>query len=62
LWATLAGLVVQVRREEIERIEHEVVVHKPLPDEITVERAGATRMGRRGTPGIRAGAIPRPHR
>jgi Obg family GTPase CgtA-like protein len=35
----LAGLVVHVRREEIERIEHEVVVHRPLPDEITVERA-----------------------
>ncbi len=36
----LAGLVLQVRHEEAERIEHEVVVHKPLPDEISVERAG----------------------
>ena len=50
----LAGLVVQVRREEIERIEHEVVVHKPLPDEITVERAGANEWIVAGRPAIRA--------
>ncbi len=50
----LAGLVVQVRREEIERIEHEVVVHKPLPDEITVERAGANEWVVAGRPAIRA--------
>jgi GTPase len=54
LVAELAGLVVQVRREEIERIEHEVVVHKPLPDEITVERAGASEWIVAGRPAIRA--------
>ncbi len=50
----LAGLVVQVRREEVERIEHEVVVHRPLPDEITVERAGANEWVVAGRPAIRA--------
>ena len=54
LVAELAGLVLQVRREEIERIEHEVVVHKPLPDEITVERAGANEWIVAGRPAIRA--------
>jgi GTP-binding protein len=54
LVAELAGLVVQVRREEVERIEHEVVVHKPLPDEITVERAGANEWIVAGRPAIRA--------
>jgi GTP-binding protein len=50
----LAGLVVEVRREEIERIEHEVVVHKPLPDEITVERSGPHSWVVEGRPAIRA--------
>jgi GTPase len=50
----LAALVVQVRREEIERVEHEVVVHKPLPDEITVARAGANDWVVAGRPAIRA--------
>jgi GTP-binding protein len=50
----LAGLVVQVRREEVERIEHEVVVHKPLPDEITVERVSATEWVVAGRPAVRA--------
>jgi GTPase len=54
LVATLAALVVQVRREEIERLEHEVVVHKPLPDEITVERAGPNEWVVAGRPAIRA--------
>ena len=54
LVAELAGLVLRVRREEIERIEHEVVVHKPLPDEITVERAGANEWIVAGRPAIRA--------
>jgi GTP-binding protein len=54
LVAELAGLVLQVRREEIERIEHEVVVHKPLPDEITVEHAGANEWIVAGRPAIRA--------
>jgi len=54
LVAELAGLVLRVRRGEIERIEHEVVVHKPLPDEITVERAGANEWIVAGRPAIRA--------
>jgi GTP-binding protein len=35
----LAGLVVDARRDEDERREHVIVIHKPLPDEIHVERA-----------------------
>jgi GTP-binding protein len=50
----LAALVVQVRTDEVERLEHEVVVHKPLPDEITVERAGANAWSVAGRPAIRA--------
>jgi GTPase len=54
LVAELAGLVVQVRREEIERIEHEVVVHRPLPDETTVDSAGPNEWVVAGRPAIRA--------
>ncbi len=50
----LAELVVDVRRAEIERIEHEVVVHRPLPDEITVEPAGPHAWVVAGRPAIRA--------
>ena len=51
----LATLVAQVRPEdEVERIEHEVVVHKPLPDEITVERDGANAWTVTGRPAVRA--------
>lgn len=50
----LAGLVVQVRAEEAESMNHEVVVHKPLPDEITVERAGENDWIVEGRPAVRA--------
>ena len=50
----LAGLVVQVRHEEAEHIEHEVVVHKPLPDEIRVEKSGPNDWVVEGRPAIRA--------
>jgi GTP-binding protein len=50
----LAALVVQVRREAIEQIEHQIVVHKPLPDEITVERSGDNAWVVAGRPAIRA--------
>jgi GTP-binding protein len=54
LVAQLAGLVTQVRKEEIELLEHEVVVHRPLPDEITVDKAGANEWVVAGRPAIRA--------
>jgi GTP-binding protein len=38
--AKLAGLVVQVRAHEAESNEHEIVVHKPVPDEVTLEKTG----------------------
>ena len=50
----LAALVVAVRREEIAQLEHEVVVHKPLPDEITVDKVGANEWIVAGRPAIRA--------
>ena len=50
----LAGLVVQVRHEEAERIDHEVVVHKPLPDEIRIERRAPNDWVVEGRPAIRA--------
>jgi GTP-binding protein len=40
LAAQLAALVVVARRDEAEDLEHEIVVHRPIPEEITVERAG----------------------
>ena len=54
LVAQLAGLVVSVRAEEAERLEHTIVVHKPLPDEIRVERAGDSNWVVTGRPAERA--------
>jgi GTP-binding protein len=41
LVSRLASLVVAVRQEEQQQLEYAVVVHKPLPDEITIKRTGA---------------------
>ena len=41
LVSRLAELVVIARRDAEEALEHEVVIHRPVPEEITVERAGA---------------------
>jgi GTP-binding protein len=41
LVARLAELVVVARRDEAEALEHEVIVHRPIPEEITVERVDA---------------------
>jgi GTPase len=40
LVARLSELVVIARKNEEEALEHEVVVHRPVPEEITVERIG----------------------
>ena len=50
LSARLAGLVVAARDLEAQNLEHEIVVHKPVPDEITLHREGETnwRVGGRG--------------
>ncbi|MGH3732337.1 MAG: GTPase ObgE [Acidimicrobiales bacterium] len=37
----LAGLVSQARRDEVEALEHEVVIHRPVPEEISVVRESA---------------------
>jgi GTPase len=34
----LAGLVTEARHDEAETLEHEIVIHRPVPDEITVLR------------------------
>ena len=54
LVAKLALLVSAVRREESEQLEHTVVVHQPLPDEITVERSGLHGWRVGGRPALRA--------
>jgi GTP-binding protein len=54
LVAQLAGLVLEVRREEALELDHTVVVHKPLPDEIFVERSGQNAWTVEGRPAIRA--------
>ena len=38
--ARLAGLVLEARAREAQSSEHVVVVHKPVPDEVTVHKAG----------------------
>jgi Obg family GTPase CgtA-like protein len=50
----LAGLVVRARAEEAERVEHTVVVHRPIPDEVTVERVGEDQWLVGGRPALRA--------
>jgi GTP-binding protein len=54
LVARLAGLVAEVRLAEARELDHSVVVHKPLPDEITVERRGANDWTVGGRPALRA--------
>jgi GTP-binding protein len=54
LVAQLAGLVLQVRKDELDAIEHQVVIHKPLPDEITVTKSGENEWTVDGRPAIRA--------
>lgn len=50
LSAQLAGLVVAARHQEAQSLEHDIVVHRPVPDEITLVREGEThwRVGGRG--------------
>ncbi len=50
----LALLVVDVRKEELEQLEHQVVIHKPLPDEITIDKVGTNEWMVSGRPAIRA--------
>ncbi|MGC1419304.1 MAG: GTPase ObgE [Acidimicrobiales bacterium] len=50
----LAQLVVEVRTREAEQREHAVVVHKPLPDEIEIERSGSASWTVVGRPVLRA--------
>jgi GTP-binding protein len=40
LSAKLARLVIEVRSHEAEVNEHEIVVHRPVPDEIVLEKIG----------------------
>ncbi len=54
LVSQLAALVAQVRQTELEEHEHEIVVHKPLPDEINVEKTSANEWLVTGRPAIRA--------
>ncbi len=50
----LTGLVVEARRAEVATLEHQVVVHRPLPDEITVVKSGDQEWTVDGRPAIRA--------
>jgi GTP-binding protein len=51
---TLAGLVIQARADELARLEHVIVVHKPLPDEIHVDLVGERSWEVTGRPALRA--------
>ena len=50
----LAQLVVQARKDEEENLQHTVVVHRPLPDEIQVEKVGERSWEVTGRPALRA--------
>jgi len=54
LVARLAGLVNESRVDDAAKLEHEVVVHKPLPDEITVTREAPNKWIVEGRPVLRA--------
>ena len=54
LVARLALLVAQVRHEEVALLEHAVVVHRPVPEEIKIERNGANAWTVVGRPALRA--------
>ena len=50
----LAGMVLQARKDEAARFEHVIVVHRPLPDEVHVERDGDRSWIVTGRPALRA--------
>ena len=54
LVAELALLVAQVRHEEVAVLEHAIVVHRPVPEEIKIERHGANAWTVVGRPALRA--------
>jgi GTP-binding protein len=54
LVAHLASLVNEVRAKEAESLEHEVVVHRPVPEEITVTRHAPNSWLVEGRPALRA--------
>jgi GTP-binding protein len=54
LVARLAALVLVVRAEEREQLEHVVVVHQPLPEEINVVKVGENAWSVEGRPASRA--------
>ena len=54
LVSRLAKLVNEARADEAKNLEHEVVVHKPLPDEITVARGAPNSWQVTGRPALRA--------
>jgi len=45
---------VQARKDEEENLQHTVVVHRPLPDEIQVEKVGERSWEVTGRPALRA--------
>ena len=54
LVARLATLVVEARQVEAQNLEHAVVVHKPVPEEITVVRGAQNEWVVEGRPAMRA--------
>jgi len=50
----LAKLVVQARKDEAERLEHTIVIHRPVPDEIHVDKVGERAWEVTGRPATRA--------
>ena len=50
----LARLVSDARRDEAERLEHTIVIHRPIPEEVHVTRMGASSWEVTGRPATRA--------
>ncbi len=54
LIAQLARLVTDARRDEAAAVTHEIVVHRPIPDEVLVERLSENTWSISGRPALRA--------
>lgn len=54
LVSQLATLVAQARRDELAAVDHEVVIHRPIPEEVIVERVNENTWTIEGRPALRA--------
>ena len=54
LVSQLATLVAQACRDELAAVDHEIVIHRPIPEEVIVERVNENTWTIEGRPALRA--------